>query len=124
MTVIRQERVDRDLALGVEWNDVVVKQRDAVRRQLQGCEIAERIRAERIDDFLYADFADALEMADLERVLAKQLARPRTLNVALLVRWDWPAPGRGRVLSLARSTATTPAVRIQGSAQNAIRDFV
>ena len=34
-TVIRQERVDRDLALGVEWNDVVVKQRDAVRRQLR-----------------------------------------------------------------------------------------
>ena len=81
--VVGQHRAHRQIELAIEGQHLVVQHRDGRFGLLGDVQEAERVAAEGIHHGMQVDLADALERADEEGVLAKQLARLGAFDVTL-----------------------------------------
>lgn len=81
--IVGQHRTDRQIELAIERQHVIVQHRNGRLRLLGDVQEAEGVAAERIDHGVQIDLADALQIANEERVLAEQLARTAAFHVPL-----------------------------------------
>jgi len=76
-SVVGQDRTDGDPEPIVEGQHAIVHEVAGRDRHLRGVDLGEGEGARHVDDDLDVDLAHTLERAPAERVLVKQLARPR-----------------------------------------------